>query len=185
MELKSIHGEVIFSLKGAQTIAEVVKAAIAAGKSLLGAYLSKANLSKADLSGANLRGADLRRADLRGADLRGANLSGADLRGAYLSGADLRDATLSIVGKVSSLRTYASSLYPYQVWAVVAADGKRYVRMGCRCKTLEEWEAVGIRNSNVKEFPNNGSEKCEERVSLFEMAKAAALRMPASEGLVL
>jgi hypothetical protein len=43
-------------------------------------------------------------------------------------------------------------------------------------KSLEDWESIGIRNSNPNEFPDDGSEMCEERVAMFELAKAAALR---------
>jgi hypothetical protein len=49
--------------------------------------------------------------------------------------------------------------------------------MGCLWKSLEDWETVGIRKSNESEFPDDGSDKCEERVAAFEFAKAAALRM--------
>ncbi|XZF60577.1 MAG: pentapeptide repeat-containing protein [Gloeotrichia echinulata DVL01] len=70
------------------------------GADLSSAYLSRANLSRAnlsdaDLSSANLSGAILSRANLNSADLRGANLSSADIRGANLRGANLRGADLS------------------------------------------------------------------------------------------
>jgi uncharacterized protein YjbI with pentapeptide repeats len=80
-------------------------------KSIVGKFLTNANLngadlrsanfrgaylSFADLSGANLIGADLSPADLSFADLSGANLRGANLRGAVLSGAVLSGANLSI-----------------------------------------------------------------------------------------
>ena len=73
--------------------------------SIVGFYLSRANLSRTDLRGANLSCADLSYAslsevDLRGANLRGANFSRANLSDAnlsrvYLRGADLRGANLS------------------------------------------------------------------------------------------
>ena len=53
------------------------------------------------------------------------------------------------------------------------------VRMGCLWKTLEEWEKVGIRNSNISDFPDDGSEQSEERAQMFELAKSAVLRMAA------
>ena len=87
------------------------------------------------------------------------------LRGAYLSGK-----------KTHSLRDF-TGLYAYQVWAVLFADGTRWIRMGCLFKSLDEWEKIGIRESNLPAFPNDGSDKCEERVAAFEFAKAAALRM--------
>jgi hypothetical protein len=58
------------------------------------ANLIGADLSSAHMSGANLVGANLTGADLRGADLGQANLTGANLTGAYLTGADLSGATL-------------------------------------------------------------------------------------------
>ena len=87
----------------------------------------------------------------------------------------LRDAVLSDK-TVHSMRVF-TGLYSYQVWAVVFQDGERWVRMGCLWQSVEEWERVGIRKSNVSEFPDDGSERCEERVAAFEFAKAAALRM--------
>ena len=76
-----------------------------------------------------------------------------------------------------------NNLYEYVVGAFLFADGSRWVRMGCLFKSLEEWEKIGIRNSNMLEFPNDGSDKCEERVAAFEFAKASALRMAAQPGL--
>ena len=205
MELRSINGEVIFVLKKAKTIAKVVGAAHKNGADLSGAYLRGAVLKGADLSGADLSGAYLRDAYLSGAYLSGTDLSGADLRGAvlkgaYLRGADLRDAYLSgavlsgailrgtdlsgadlrgaiIDGRKIAAVQILTGLYAYEAWAVLFQDGSRWVRMGCLWKSIEEWDRVGIRNSNISEFPDDGSEKCEERVAAFEFAKAAALRL--------
>ena len=171
------------------------------GANLYGAYLRGANLYGADLRGAYLRGADLRGAYLRGANLYGANLRGADLRGANLYGADLRGANLrsaDLYGadlrsadlrgaylrgadgekkKAHSIRIFSSSLYPFVVLAVLFEDGERMVKMGCLEKTLAQWKKVGIRKSNLSEFPDDKSEKCEDRVGLFNLAKAAVTRM--------
>jgi len=50
--------------------------------------------------------------------------------------------------------------------------------MGCLFKSLEQWEAEGgIRKSNLIEFPDDSSEKSEERERAFEFAKAAALAL--------
>ena len=149
---------------------------------LRGAVLSGADLRGADLSGAVLRGAVLRGAVLRGAVLsgavlRGADLRGAVLRGAVLSGADLRGADLS-GAKIYDLRVF-TGLYRYEVWAVLFAAGSRWVRMGCLFYSLDEWEIIGIRKSNISEYPDDGSYRCEERVAAFEFAKAAALRLNA------
>ena len=83
---------------------------------------------------------------------------------------DLRDK------KITTLRVFYG-LYHYQVWAVLFDDGSRWVRMGCLFYSLEDWEKIGIRKINVNEFPDDGSDKCEERVAAFEFAKAATLRM--------
>jgi len=150
------------------------------GANLRGADLSGADLRGANLSGANLRDANLRDADLRDADLRGANLSGANLRGANLRDANLRDADLRGAdlrdAEIQALRVF-TGLYSYQVWAVLFEDGSRWVRMGCLFKSLDDWEKIGIRKSNASEFPDDGSERCEERVRAFEFAKDAALRL--------
>lgn len=102
---------------------------------------------------------------LNGASLVGARLDGANLDGANLNGK-----------KIKSMRIF-SGLYRYTVHAVLFQDGSRWVRMGCLWKSLEDWEIIGIRKSNESEFPDDGSESCEERVAAFEFAKAAALRM--------
>ena len=153
---------------------------------LASANLRRVDLRCADLVGANLYGADLRGADLYGADLRDANLRDANLRGADLYGANLRGADLygaDLYGangeskKVHAVRVYSSSLYPYVVMAVLFEDGERMVKMGCLEKTLTQWEAIGIRKSNVSEFPDDGSEMCEDRVGLFNLAVATVERM--------
>ena len=129
------------------------------------ANLRGADLQGADLQGANLQGADLQRADLQGADLQGADLQDADLRGA--NGEKMKVADMSVF----------TGLYPYQCWAVVAEDGTAWVRMGCLWKSVEEWDRIGIRNSNPGEFPDDGSEKCEQRIRAFEFTRAEAVRM--------
>jgi hypothetical protein len=135
------------------------------GAYLSGAYLSDANLCYTNLSGAFLIGANLCYANLLGADLSDANLCGANLSGANLCGK-----------KVDQLRIF-SGLYDYVVYSILFQDGTRMVRMGCLWKTLEEWEKIGIRRSNLSQFPDDGSDRCEERVAAFEFAKAAVLQM--------
>ena len=49
--------------------------------------------------------------------------------------------------------------------------------MGCLFYSLDEWEKIGIRKSNVLQFPDDNSERSEERAAAFEFAKAAVLRM--------
>jgi len=140
---------------------------------------------RADLRGADLSGADLRGADLMGADLSGADLMGADLSGAYLRGADLRGADLSYANLrgakyddviLSDFKVF-SGLYNYECWAAVAEDNTPYVRMGCYFKSVSEWDAIGIRQSNLSEFPDDGGVKSEDRALAFEFTRASALRM--------
>ena len=138
------------------------------------ADLCGANLCGANLRGADLRGADLSDANLRGADLCSADLSDANLRGANLNDANLRDANLRGAGKISTLMVFGG-LYQYQCWAVVTVEGAPWVRMGCLFKSVDEWNTIGIRQSNTGEFPNDASEKCERRVRTFEFVKTEAL----------
>ena len=107
--------------------------------------------------------------DFLGGDFLGGNFLGGNFLGGKVKGL-----------AAQKLRAY-SNLYPYQVSAFVTKDGKRYVQMGCLLHTLDKWEEIGIRNSNPSEFPNDGSERCEERVVAFEFAKAAVLRMKIEE----
>ena len=208
LELVNAAIEAKKSLRGADLSDAILSGADLRCANLRGANLSGANLSAADLSDANLSGADLSGANLSDANLRGANLSGANLSGAILSGANLSDANLSAAilsgailrdanlraailrdadlrgailrgGRIQTLRVF-TGLYRYEVWAILFQNGARWVRMGCLWKSLDEW-GVGIRASNPAEYPNDGSEKCEERVRAFEFAKDAALRMKAPE----
>ena len=142
------------------------------------AYLDRANLGGANLGGANLRGANLRGANLDGAYLDGAYLDGAILRGANLDGAYLDGAYLDGAGRVARMAVF-SGLYRYQCWAVAATDGTAWVRMGCLWKTVEEWDRIGIRQSNPGEFPADGSEKSEDRARAFEFTRAEAVRLAA------
>ena len=205
MEIKSNGGKVLFVSDSAANMRELVMNAARVKANLRGANMSRANLreanmSRADLSDADLSGANLRASDLSDADLSGANLCGADLSEAYLCeanmsranlrGANLSEAYLRFVNlscanmrgatidgkKIVSLR-FLLGLYKYRVWAVLFDDGSRWVRMGCLFKSLEKWSSIDIRKSNIVEFPDNGSDKSEERVAAFKFAKAAAERL--------
>ena len=110
---------------------------------------------------ANLAGANLVRANLDGANLDGANLDGANLVGAH---------------RIFSLEAF-SGLYKYECWAFATVEGVSWVRMGCLWKTVEDWDKIGIRNSNLREFPDNGSETSERRARAFDFARAAAISL--------
>ena len=163
------------NLRGADLYGADLRGANLRGAALYGANLHGANLCGANLHGANLHGANLSGADLYGADLYGANLRGANLRGANLRGANLRGANAQKL-PIESIKVF-SGLYRYEVWAVLLQDGSLWIRMGCLWYSLEKWEEIGIRESNLSEFPDDGSNKCEERVRAFEFAKDAVNRM--------
>ena len=157
IEIRNIHGSVIYTEKDAKTVRTAVIKAVKARASL-----SCANLSRADLSGANLSFVDL----------SGANLYCAKVKGAVINGR-----------LIENLHVISYSSYPYQIQAILFQDGSRWVRMGCLFKSLEDWEKIGIRKSNIGSYPDDGSERSEERAAAFEFAKAAAMRMkfPESE----
>ena len=120
-----------------------------------------------DFMGGDFMGGDFMGGDFIGGDFIGGDFMGGDFIGGTIKGS-----------KALKIRAHVG-LYAYQVSAALLADGTRWVQMGCLWKSLDEWDKIGIRNSNLDEFPNDGSEKCEERVAAFEFAKAAALRMKA------
>ena len=143
MEIKHCwSGEVIFTAKGATTIAAAVVMAVAAranldGASLIratlaGAILDGANLAGANLAGANLDGANLARAYLAGANLDGANLAGANLDGAKL----LSDRPIIQIGPIGSRCSY--------VVAYLTDAGVR-VSAGCFFGSLDEFRAAVIK----------------------------------------
>ena len=108
------------------------------------ANLSDANLRFADLSNADLSNADLRYAKLSNANLRNAvlseaNLSGADLSGAYLRGAYLSGAKIPMFCK----------------WYTAIVDNK--IQIGCKIKSIEEWEAF-LNSEEVIQTPRNTPE---------------------------
>ena len=97
------------------------------------ANLIGANLREANLIWANLREADLSEADLREANLIGANLREANLREANLRGADLREADL----RGADLRGANLNIFYGGEW--IAFIDPRYIRIGCKFFTSEEW----------------------------------------------
>ena len=162
LHIKSIFGKVLFEYETENnTIRKTVENA-----NLYGADLSRTNLSGADLSGADLSGADLSGADLSGADLSGADLSGADLSRTNLSGANLYGANQKII--IDKIAVF-TGLYQYVVYAIIAKDGIKWVKMGCLTRKLSEWNKDFWNNDN--EFPNDKSEKSELRLFAFRTAK--------------
>ena len=165
IQIKNRYNNSVIFETDAENIGKAIEAALKINADLCEANLRRANLCGADLSGANLCGADLCEANLRGANLRGTGLSRANLCGANLRGKKIKTAKVF------------HELYKYIVMAIVLPDGTRIVKMGCLEKTLEEWDEIGIRKSNLNEFPDNGSKDSEERARAFEFAKATALAL--------
>lgn len=141
------------------------------GADLEGVRFVNSPLVDADFDGANLAGADLFCADLRGANLRFARLEGADTGSAQFHGATLREDVL-----IDSLQTF-DGLYLYTVQSAITTEGAPWVRMGCLLESVANWDAIGVRESNLEEFPDDGSFASEQRVQAFEFAKARALLM--------
>jgi hypothetical protein len=130
----------------------------------------------ADLRGADLRGADLWTADLRGADLREADLREADLQGANFQGADLRGAKYTNMIEIFKFKSIVG-LYKYYTHIIIDTNKIGYIRMGCLLKSLDEWNQIGIENSNLREFPNDNSIKSNERIRAFDYLKTELLAM--------
>jgi hypothetical protein len=70
-----------------------------------------------------------------------------------------------------------TGLYRSQCWAAITTDGVPYVRMGSLWHSVDEWDAIGIRESDPSGFPDDGSEASEWRAAAFDFARAKALRM--------
>ena len=164
-------------LRGSVLRGSVLRGVDLTGVDLTGAVLTGTVLTGSVLTGSVLRGVDLRGVDLRGVDLMGADLTGAVLRGADLRGAVLRDAVLRDA-KIKALRCFAG-LYRYQIWAVVMEDGSPWIRIGCQWRSVEEWDRITIRESRTSDFPNDGSERSEQRARAFEFARNEAVLMAA------
>jgi hypothetical protein len=107
-----------------------LKATVEAGVKAF-ANLEGANLAHAHLEGAHLAHAHLAHAHLAGAHLEDAHLEFAHLEGAHLEGAHLEDAHLPI----------------YCNWKVAyTVDG--YIKIGCKSKTIAEWDVLFARLGN-------------------------------------
>ena len=90
VEIKNIHGEVIYTYEGENaTIKDAVEDAVKKGVNLTRANLEYANLRYANLYHANLEGANLYRASLIRANLEGANIKDANFKGVNLYRANL------------------------------------------------------------------------------------------------
>ena len=163
IQIKSILGKILFEYEKADnSIKDTLIEAVKSGAYLYGADLSGADLSGAYLSGAYLSGANLYGAYLSGAYLSGAYLSGANLYGAYLSGAYLSGI------KIKKAIAF-TGLYKYIVIPIIAEDDKKYVKMGCYTRTVEEWDNDFWNNN--KEFPNDGSKESKLRLFAYNTAK--------------
>ena len=128
--------------------------------------LKKYNEGRRDFSGADLRNAILSHAYLRNANLSGANLSYADLSNAnlynaYFSGSKINDVV------IKNIRVF-TSLYKYQVWAIIAEDDSEWILLGCFFRKREDWENDFWNNDN--EFKNDNSEDSNMRLAAFQFA---------------
>ena len=112
-------------------------------KSIFGSVLftTEAESIKDALLKALKEGADLRSADLRSADLRSADLYGANLYGANLEGADLEGANLPM----------------YCKWSVTYKSDLNTIKIGCKEKTIEQWDEW-FKSDEVFDTPRNSDE---------------------------
>ena len=135
VEIKSIFGSVLFTTE-AESIKDALLKALKEGADLRSADLRSADLRSADLYGANLYGANL-----KGANLEGANLYGANLYGANLEGADLEGANLPM----------------YCKWSVTYKSDLNTIKIGCKEKTIEQWDEW-FKSDEVFDTPRNSDE---------------------------
>ena len=128
------------------------------GSDLRGSDLSSSNLIGSDLRGSNLRGSDLSGSNLRDSDLRGSNLRGSDLRGSDLSGSDLS-------GSNNKEKAY---LPIFCRWSHSIRGDK--IKIGCKEKTIEEWEMFF--NSNEEWETKRNTEEFKQIQATYEACKA-------------
>ena len=131
------------------------------------AYLRNADLRYADLSNADLSNADLRYADLSNADLSNAYLRYADLSNANLSNAYLRNAYL-INADLSNAKNKEQACLPiFCKWSHCIIGNK--IGIGCKEKTIEEWEVFF--GSNEEYETSRNSEDFKQIQAVFEAYK--------------
>ena len=165
MDIKNIYGEVVYTAPKATTMQEAVDQAIADKVTMRGWVISNCKVS----------GGKVSYCKVSDCTVSGGKVSDCTVSGGTVSGGKVSYCTVS-ENPLAFLKGFAG-LYKYNVWSVLFADGSRWVRMGCLFKSLEDWDKIGIRKSNLSEFPDDGSDRSEERAAAFEFAKAAALRM--------
>ena len=126
-------------------------------ETLLQALKENAYLRNADLRYADLSNADLSNAYLRYADLSNANLSNAYLRNAYLINADL-----------SNAKNKEQACLPiFCKWSHCIIGNK--IGIGCKEKTIEEWEVFF--GSNEEYETSRNSEDFKQIQAVFEAYK--------------
>jgi hypothetical protein len=205
MEIKNIYGEVVYTAPKATTMQEAVDQAIADKVALRGWVISNCTVSDCTVSDCTVSCCKVSDCTVSCCKVSDCTVSCCKVSGGTVSDCKVSCCTVSYCtvsdctvsdgtvscGTVSDgtvsyctvsekplafLKGFAG-LYRYNVWSVLFADGSRWVRMGCLFKSLEDWDRIGIRKSNLSEFPDDGSDRSEERIAAFEFAKAAALRM--------
>ena len=95
-------------------------------------------------------------------------ISGANLYGAYLYGANLSGANYRNI-KIKKL-FLSNTLYTYLAGSIISEDNKQYIILGCHCRLVSDWERDFWNNNS--EFPNDGSEKSENRKRAFNVCNA-------------
>jgi hypothetical protein len=190
MEIKNICGEVVYTAPKATTMQEAVDQAIADKVTLRGWVISNCKVSYCKVSDCTVSYCTVSYCKVSDCTVSYCTVSGGTVSDCTVSDCTVSYCTVS-GGTVSDCKVSGGTvrekplaflkgfagLYKYNVWSVLFADGSRWVRMGCLFKSLEDWDKIGIRKSNLSEFPDDGSDRSEERAAAFEFAKSAALRM--------
>ena len=99
---------------------------------------------------------------------------GGEFRGGQFRGGEFRgEKTIQLRGLYG--------LYKYPIHIARLANGELWIAMGCLFHSLDQWAEIGIRASNVEEFPDDGSLRSLERIRAFDFAKQIAIDMKASD----
>ena len=112
--------------------------------------------------------------EFRGGEFRGGQFLDGQFLGGQFRGGEFRgEKTIQLRGLFG--------LYKYPIYIARLANGELWIAMGCLFHSLDQWAEIGIRASNVEEFPDDGSLRSLERIRAFDFAKQIAIDMKASD----
>jgi hypothetical protein len=102
--------------------------------------------------------------------LNGSTVDGSTvLNGSTVDGSRVLNGSTVLNGNISKYTAmFGINLYLYTVSAYLNKEGIEIIQLGCYTRTRTEWENDFW--NNLKEFPNDNSEKSNARVRAFEVA---------------